>query len=308
MRVRILDLDGALRAQKGLQSLPPVASWSMGEWGPRIRLACSFHAFRRFEAALARWAGNRKEEGPVFTCYGSGDFHHVTLALLRRLQTPCNLLVVDNHPDWMRGVPLLHCGTWLYHALQLPHVRRIFHVGGDVDFDNAYRWLAPWRALRSGRITVFPSRRTYRTGCWQEVGHELLRPGPTAEITAGRLRALLAPHAAVLSARPLYVTVDKDVLIQQEALVNWDSGHLDLRDLQTVVEVFLEYSKGNLAGVDTTGDWSPVRVEGTLRSLLERTEHPRLDVDPDEAAQRNQRVNLLLLDIANKRVRQHSAA
>ena len=91
---------------------------------------------------------------PTLTFYGSGDFHHVSLALVRRRRAPFNLLVLDNHPDWMRGVPFLHCGTWLYHAARLPQVRRIFHVGGDVDFDNVYRWLAPWPLLHAGKIVT----------------------------------------------------------------------------------------------------------------------------------------------------------
>ena len=61
---------------------------------------------------------------------------------------PFNLLVLDKHPDWMRGIPFLHCGTWLHHALQLPTLNRVIHCGGDLDFDNAYRWLAPWREIK----------------------------------------------------------------------------------------------------------------------------------------------------------------
>jgi hypothetical protein len=298
MQVRILDLDGALDTQAGVRSLPELIHWPLREWGPSVRLACSFGAFRRFEAALARWAGEEKETGPIFTCYGSGDFHHVSLALLRRLRTPCNVLVVDNHPDWMRGVPLLHCGTWLHHAARLPHVERVFHVGGDVDFDNGYRWLAPWPELRSGKITVFPAYRGFRRGHWQGVPNEPVRPGQQARVTLNGLEALLAPHAATLAARPLYISVDKDVLIPQDAIVNWDSGHLTLDELRTILEVFLRFSEGKLAGMDTTGDWSPVRVQGALRSILERTEHPELQVDPAQAAQCNERVNEVLLDTA----------
>src|SRR5262249_17872464 len=155
---------------------------------------------------------------------GSGDFHHTTLALLRRLTTPINLLVLDNHPDWMRGVPLLHCGTWLAHALRLPLLHTVFHLGGDVDFDNAYRWLAPWPALRSGKIRVFPAVRRFQSGGWNSVPHDPLRPHPGARLTPQRLSTLLDPHRAELARRPLYVSLDKDVLGPAEAVVNWDSG------------------------------------------------------------------------------------
>src|SRR5581483_4494910 len=93
-----------------------------------------------------------------------GDFHHVSLALVRRIMTPFNLLVLDKHPDWMRGIPFLHCGTWLRHALRLPGLQRVFHCGGETDFDNGYRWLAPWPEIRAGRVVAFPARRRFRWG------------------------------------------------------------------------------------------------------------------------------------------------
>src|SRR5262249_21267097 len=140
VQVRILDLDGSLPAQTRLGRFQP-SILPARHWGPYLRLAVRFGAFCAFERVLGHWLQARPAAA-VVALIGSGDFHHVTLALLRRLKTPFNLLVLDNHPDWMRGVPVLHCGTWLHHAARLPHVRTIFHVGGDVDFDNAWRWLA----------------------------------------------------------------------------------------------------------------------------------------------------------------------
>src|SRR5262249_38384964 len=146
---------------------PAGAVWLPAQdWGPRVRLACAFRTFHRFR----RWLGEAlPTDDPGVTLYGSGDFHHVTLALLERVRGPFNLLALDNHPDWMRGIPFLHCGTWLWHALRLPALRRVFHCGGEADFDNAYRWLAPWSEIRAGRVVVFPARRRFRRGGWAGV-------------------------------------------------------------------------------------------------------------------------------------------
>jgi hypothetical protein len=227
---------------------------------------------------------------------GSGDFHHVTLALLARITTPINLLVIDNHPDWMRGLPLLHCGTWLYHAARLPQVQRIFHAGGDVDFDNHYRWLAPWPDLRSRKIVVLPAVRRFTRGKWSGVPTDCLRSN--GSVTRAHLDVLLAPHRAELVCRPLYISVDKDVLTSADATVNWDSGHLRLDEMMTVLEAFLEAADGECAGMDTVGDWSAVTVQGVFRKMLHWTEHLRLDIDPHHAARRNEFVNRRLADIA----------
>ena len=46
------------------------------------------------------------------TFYGSNDFHHVALALIRRLRTPVNMVLFDNHPDWLLNPFGHHCGSW----------------------------------------------------------------------------------------------------------------------------------------------------------------------------------------------------
>jgi hypothetical protein len=294
MRVQILDLDGAIPPQEAVAAGLRPEIIPAAAWGPYLRLACGFGRFRQFERTLATLRPAGGGDVPSLTLYGSGDFHHVSLALVRQLRGPCNLLVVDKHPDWMRRVPFLHCGTWLYHAAQLPQVQKVFHVGGELDFDNHYRQLAPWPELRSGRITVFPAVRRFRRGAWADIPHEPVRPAPDAPVTPERLGALLHPFRAELGRRPLYISVDKDVLVEGDAAVNWDSGLLRLAEVQAVLTAFLRAARGRLAGMDLVGDWSPVRLRGALRHLLHWTEHPPLAVKPAEAARRNAAANLAL--------------
>ena len=142
--VVVLDLDSAV-APGALGA----AMWiDLRAWGPRIRLGCGMAQFAAFQCALAgQLAGLSRERVPMMFG-GSGDFHHVSLALLQRQRSPVNLLVLDKHPDWVQGLPFLHCGTWLRHVLDLDHVGRISHVGGEGDFEHAL-WgrLSPWPAL-----------------------------------------------------------------------------------------------------------------------------------------------------------------
>jgi arginase family enzyme len=295
MRIRVLDLDGSVLSQNRLIDQHRPAEHRLRSWGPRIRLGCSFGRFRLFERALAATLADDGAAGPALTFYGSGDFHHVSLALLRRLPGPCNLLVLDNHPDWMRGVPFMHCGTWLYHAARLPQVRSIFHVGGNVDFDNGFRRLAPWPLLRSGKVTVFPAVRYFQGGTWRQVPHEPVRPKAQAHVSARRLRGLLYTFRETLKSCPLYISLDKDVMAADEAPVNWDSGHLRLTEVEEILRSFVDAARGELAGMDIVGDWSPVRTKGLFRRLLHWTEHPGLTIDPAAATRSNERTNMSLL-------------
>jgi hypothetical protein len=297
MQTRVLDLDGGVVRQEHLLRRTRAAVLPLQDWGPALRLACGSLSFRRFQRRLADLSGSENDSLPFLTFVGSGDFHHVSLALLGRRREPCNLLVIDNHPDWMRGVPLLHCGTWLYHAARLPQVGRIFHVGGEVDFDNAYCWLAPWPMLRSGAIVTAPAFRRFRGRRWAAVPHHPLRRQRHEPADRGRIETWLGPHRAELASRPLYVSLDKDVLTAAEAVVNWDSGHLTTAEVADVLRAFAAAARGGLAGMDVVGDWSPVYLHGLLRRGLHWSEHPRLRIDPEEATRRNERLNLRLLEV-----------
>jgi arginase family enzyme len=263
------------------------------ERGPHIRLACSFRRFARFEHDLNTLLANNE---PALTLYGSGDFHHVSLALVRRLTTPVNLLVIDNHPDWMRGVPFLHCGTWLYHAAQLSHVERVFHVGGDVDFDNYYWPLAPWRLLYAGKISVIPGVRRFTRGGWRHVRNTPLRSPHQGDDAVAHITQVVESFNGELTKRPLYISLDKDVMSREHAVVNWDSGHLTLAEVQTIIDVFVRAAGGDLAGMDIVGEWSEVRVRGLLGRSMHWTMHPVLTVDSVRANGCNERTNLTIFE------------
>jgi hypothetical protein len=255
-------------------------------------MACGLRHCAAFADDVADQLGH--DSRPRLVLFGSGDFHHVTLALLQRLTGPFNLLVLDKHPDWVRGVPFLHCGTWLARALRLPNLARVFHVGGDLDFDNHYAPFAPWPELQSGRVRVIPARRRFTSFGWSRVPHEPLLTD-TNESLADRLTRLIEPDRHELQSRPLYVTIDKDVLIAEQAAVNWDSGYLYLDHVLAVLDAFGRASVGNFAGADLLGDWSPVRMSGWGRHLLDVCEHPSLVVQPAEAAARNRRANRAII-------------
>jgi hypothetical protein len=296
MRLRVLDLDGSLIRQSKLLTRHRPLVVPLRQWGPRLRLGCRWKRFLAFEELLDHRLRRVPGIEPWVTFCGSGDFHHLSLTLLRRLRGPCNLLVIDKHPDWMRGIPFLHCGTWLHHAARLPQVRNIFHVGGEADFDNAYRWLAPTPLLRSGRLTVFPAARRFHAGFWDGIRHEPLRARADRPVTAARLEKLVDAHRDVLRGYPLYVSLDKDVLTAAEAPVNWDSGHLDFEEVRAILDVFRSAAGHRLAGADVVGDWSPVIAQGWFRSLLHRVEHPALQIEPHHAAECNQNLNLALAE------------
>ncbi len=69
------------------------------KWGPPLRMDCNFRQYWRFEQELAQAIGSdvdaldpNSDKGPLISFYGSNDFHHLTLALFRRIRQPCNFV------------------------------------------------------------------------------------------------------------------------------------------------------------------------------------------------------------------------
>jgi len=295
MKLQILDLDGSLIEQKDFYHDRAVKIVPLREWGPSIRICCSFSAFRRFEETCKKKCLQAGQD-PVISFFGSGDFHHVTLSMLRQLHDPFNVLVLDKHPDWMCGAPLMHCGTWVAHAVQLPNLQHLFHLGGALDLENWLYRFAPWKHLSAGRVKVVPALKKLTRGRWRSVAYEPLRAAPAQPLSVERLESLCADFQSDMARFPLYISIDKDVMRASEAPTNWDSGYLELDEVRRIVTRLVGTTGAKVIGMDVLGDWSRPVMHGLLRKILNKTEHPAIEVQPERAMVANSRTNRILLE------------
>jgi len=236
----ILNVDGSLA---GLESVPEI---DLTEWQEAIRFGCSSATWQSFRAHLdARLPATY---GTV--CMGSGDFHHISHLLLKRLETrePFDVVVLDNHPDNMRFPFGIHCGSWVMHAARLQQVRRIHVLGitsGDIAWPHAWEnYLLPlWRGKLcywsigvdtgwAGRLGLGKGFRSCRSA--EEMLDTFLAELP-----------INIPGAA-------YLSIDKDVLAPDVARTNWDQGCLGLDSVLRLIEGL----DGKLIGSDITGEIS----------------------------------------------------
>ena len=133
--ITIFNVDNSVTAQSDfLQRFSAkINTKSLLPFKRIARLWCSASEFKRVCSAMQLPSLNQ------FTLLGSGDYHHLTLALLQQHQTPLTLVLFDNHPDWMRPPHKYHCGSWVYTAARLPQIERILIIGlesGDLEGKN----------------------------------------------------------------------------------------------------------------------------------------------------------------------------
>jgi len=276
--LRILDTDGSVDAA----ALAAAAPWTsvtrvdLHDLGPSIRL---WGRGKNIDAARARLAA-ATDSRPSVTFMGSGDFHHLAALLAERVEEPFTLLHFDNHPDWVRLAPRWHCGSWVNRVLGLPNVQRVVTVGCcSDDLVDPGRKGGNLPALDAGRLALFP---------WQHEPSRVRRriadgPGHTwrdGHIHWHNLAVVPLQQAidAVLAAIPteaVWVTIDKDVLPESEALTNWDQGQMPLAALLAMLRAVGQRKR--VLGADLCGEYSPPRHANWLKRIESKMDQPARD-------------------------------
>lgn len=273
MQLRLLHLDDALLRQKrflaacdelGAHHVEARAA------GTEIRLWSRGDAM---DALRLRLCEEMEEASPEvsLTWFGSGDFHHVTAALVemaaRRRPEPLTVVHFDNHPDWVRHRATLHCGSWASHVLRCGTVARVVSLAvssGDLAFPEMKG--ADLQLVATGRQVVFPLRRAstavvgaYGNGpAHRHRGHRIHWKQFSEEPEAETVSEVLSS----IDTEAVYITIDKDVLAEADARTNWDQGSLSISGLLAWLAIIARNHK--VVGVDVGGDISRPSYGGTL--------------------------------------------
>lgn len=306
VRSLLIDLDGSLTAQPGMQRR--LADGSMTridarDLASRLRIVAgkaALSSLRERIASACPIAGGP----PPLIFYGSGDFHHLATLFLETLSGPVLVLHIDNHPDWTGWPATWNCGAWVNRALELPTVHRIVTVGPASDDFVRPQWaFANLEAIRQDRLEVHPwraapsrlwGRPVEGPGCATRDGRivwQCLEGRSWAEVVNG--------FDARLPLLPLWVSLDKDALIPAEAVTNWDQGGLRLDAVLALVRRLAE--RRRILGMDVCGDYSRPVFSDPFRALLSATDRPRLpEPDPRAAAAVNDTTNQRIMQAADE--------
>lgn len=297
MRLRVIDLDGAVTGQPCLAGL--IASGEAErvdarDLEQRLRILASGWAFR----ALGERLGDAPTGGePEVLFFGSGDFHHLTALFAARHAEPLTIVHFDNHPDWVR-YPTINCGSWVNLALRSPHVAKVVTIGPCSDDLRNPEWkFANLPAMREGRLAVYPWRRE-PTRLW---GAPVSTPSTTTDGRVLTWRNLadedwsdfLDEVAGSLPATSVWITIDKDVLCPAEAITNWDQGEMRLDHIVAALKRLA--SSFRIVGIDVCGDYSKPRLKDPLRAYLSWSDHPDLPPRQDDDLAVNDRTNARLV-------------
>ncbi len=304
MHLQILDLDDSLEAQSSLRTLAQwqsVSTVPLRDLGPRLRLWSRARTMGQARARIAAHA----PAGTTLHLLGSGDFHHLAVLLIERAHEPITIIHIDNHPDWVRLAPRWHCGSWVNQALRLPQVEKVITLGpcsDDLLRPDLKGGNLP--ALSAGEIVLFP---------WQHAPSRVWRriaDGPGHRWKDGHLHwrnlaeigleTALDGIISLISTKAVWLSIDKDVLDEREALTNWDQGRMPLAALLQIVAAVGVVKR--IVGADVCGEFSPPAHTNWLKRWEARADQPRHQVN-DNLLARNEVTNRQLLVAIDKAAR-----
>jgi hypothetical protein len=286
MQLLLLHLDDALELQ------PDFARACLNAGASEIQAEDDGRAIRLWgkDDSLNALAGRlahtmlRGRKDPHLCFMGSGDFHHVSALLLEvalaKDDKPVTVIHFDNHPDWVHFKGGMHCGSWVNRAARNRLVNKVITVGVcSSDLRKPEGKGANLSLLSSGDLELFPYdhppskvKKDYGSGasyrqdagslCWntiRAIGEQNF---------IDRLLSRIETDA-------VYLTIDKDVLVADDAITNWDQGNMRLPYLLSLVTEI--GARHRIVGADVTGDYSTPAYAGNLWTKVAK--HAEILVD-----------------------------
>ena len=153
----------------------------------------------------------------------SGNYHYASLFWLEKIQKPYQLVVFDHHTDMQPsawGDELISCGSWIRTALLGdPHLQKVWIAGTQ---EEAYL------SELQDKICL---------------------------LTEADLSDPESVFAELDANIPVYISVDKDVLSEEEVNTNWDQGTLRSDRLVDCLQYLVR--SHSVIGIDVCGEPEP---------------------------------------------------
>lgn len=308
MNTFLLHLDDALLLQPEFLDVARSAGAREADeraCGSAIRLWGSGDALDLLKPSIVR--ASRASWLPRLCFLGSGDFHHVSALLIEEVadafREPFTVIHIDNHPDWVRFENGMHCGSWVNEVAALPQVQKVISLGiCSDDLRRPEHKGANLQHLATGKLELYPYahrssrvKRSYGTGASYCQSGNRLNWLTIENVGATTFGGYLLGRIKTTN---VYITIDKDVLSVDDAVTNWDQGHLRV---STVVDLLVEIgAKHRIVGADVVGDYSTPYYSGTMLTRLLKygevlIDQPKRLPNPALTRVRNTETNLALL-------------
>ena len=264
-RTLILDFDGSVFLPENIEK------FDLRIHEEKLRYSAKFSDMTRLESIIKKGL----EKHRTFFL-GSGDLHHISYLLIKNIpQERLQVIVFDNHTDNMFFPAGIHCGSWVYHASMLPHVSNISVFGiASRDLTGLDLIQNHFSVIKSGKVKYY---------CLTPVSKyaSLLSGAKIKDISASRknIADVLKEHLKDNSL-PVYLSLDKDVFLNDVVRTTWDQGLLSEGEILKCVEELAPY----IIAADIVGDISFYKYKNPLKRIMQwmdKKEQPPYNIEKE---------------------------
>lgn len=241
--------------------IEPSLQINLTNYQETIRFGCSFSRYNQLAAKLN--AQLPKQIGTVLM--GSGDYHHMSLMLIERLKSQLKpkqqiqVVIFDNHPDNMRYLFGIHCGSWVSYAAKLPFVSHVHVIGiTSPDIGVFHAWENRLSPLIKNKLTYWCMDVNVGWAKLLGIQNAFLKFKSPNDL----IKSFIAEQYQDNS--PVYLSIDKDVLSEDVVKTNWDQGKLKPYHLFDVISALNE----RIIGSDICGEISSFKYASRLKQFL----------------------------------------
>jgi arginase family enzyme len=276
--LRILNFDDSIIKQQRLISLYASEIIDLKDIGPRARLWLDKKTKLIIEKRIQDSAKNS------ITFLGSGDFHHISNILISQFNEPISVIDFDFHPDWDILPPRLGCGSWVNETLKNKNILKFTLFGvSSSDISTFSIQTGNLRSLKNDRLEIYPYAHAPSLVFFRSVPHNVsIRKAEKLffskkiywnELQSKNLVEYFMDIIKHLPSKKVYLSIDKDCLKNEFALTNWEEGKLSLEELLLVLKLIKDSLE--IVGLDITGDYSKVSIEGRVKKIISQLDHPK---------------------------------
>lgn len=304
--IRILNFDNSILKQNVLLSRYKHAVIDLKDIAPKARHWTDSKTRSLIETRIV----NSAEDSITFI--GSGDFHHISEILINRFDQPISVIVFDFHPDWTVWPPRFSCGSWVNEILKKKNVSKLVLIGtSSNDISNFNIQTGNLSSLKNDRVEIYPYTHQSSLAFFKKIP-----PNASMEINRGvlfnrifwnelkdkNLAGFIQTLLNRIPAKKVYISIDKDCLNNNYAITNWEEGKLSLEELLLMLKLIKQNM--DIIGLDICGDYSPVSIQGGIKRIISRLDHPK-DIKANELEDSaitaiNEDTNLKILQCLNK--------
>ncbi|MFZ2357521.1 MAG: hypothetical protein WAW67_06860 [Candidatus Omnitrophota bacterium] len=306
--VRILNFDDSILKQKNLLSRYKTEVIDLKGLAPQAR----YFLNAKIRSLIERRIKSSAKDSITFL--GSGDFHHISEILISQFNEPISCISFDFHPDWEIVPPRFGCGSWVSEVLRRKNILKFILVGASSnDLDSFNIQNGNLDSLKDDRVEIYPYAHQASLTFFKKVPRNvsigvldgvLFERIYWHELKDRNLNEFFPGILRRIPQKKVYISIDKDCLKNDFSLTNWEEGMFSLDELLLMLKLIKDNM--DIVGVDITGDYSPIVVEGLFKKAASYFDHPKklkAKILPEATVTAiNEDTNLKILQLFNSEV------